>query len=95
MLDYLSSLSPTQWIFVGIGIFLVVLSVKDQFDFPQGNDKKEKDSNSGDDTDLTSIVAKWEDLSDSCRDANLVDAYNALQDVFPMLVNIYKPKAKK
>jgi hypothetical protein len=40
-------------------------------------------------TDLTSIVAKWEILSNACKQANLLDAYNKLQEVFPMLVSVY------
>jgi hypothetical protein len=37
---------------------------------------------------LTSIVAKWERLSEACKDAGLDDAHEKLQEVFPMLVKV-------
>jgi len=44
---------------------------------------------------LTTIVSKWEDLSDACKDAGLSEAYSKLQEVFPMLIKAYQPKVIK
>ncbi len=98
MLDFIKDISPTQWILIAVGLVLIVSSLKDRIvsilpNLPKIDNVKPEPEPEGD-TDLTSLVAKWEILSDACKEANLVDAYEKLQEVFPMLVNIYTPKGK-
>jgi hypothetical protein len=92
MKDILGLLTPTQWIVLGCGVLMLILGSKDYvvsnvkslFD-----NKQEVTPKPTTNTDLTSIVAKWEILSNACKQANLLDAYNKLQEVFPMLVSVY------
>jgi len=100
MFNLIQGLSPTQFMFVGIGFVLVFLSVKDyifgilniEVQDKQDEEKEEKDK---EETSLTTIVSKWEDLTDACKDAGLSDAYNKLQEVFPMLIKAYQPEVVK
>ena len=99
MFNLIQGLSPTQFIFVGVGFVLVFLSVKDYIFGVlnieiQDEDNKEKEENK-EETSLTTIVSKWEDLTDACKDAGLSDAYNKLQEVFPMLIKAYQPEVVK
>jgi len=99
MFNLVQRLSPTQFMFVGVGFVLVFLSVKDYIFGVlnieiQDEDNKEKEENK-EETSLTTIVSKWEDLTDACKDAGLSDAYNKLQEVFPMLIKAYQPEVVK
>jgi len=99
MFNLVQGLSPTQFMFVGVGFVLVFLSVKDYIFGVlnieiQDEDNKEKEENKKE-TSLTTIVSKWEDLTDACKDAGLSDAYNKLQEVFPMLIKAYQPEVVK
>ena len=99
MFNLVQGLSPTQFMFVGVGFVLVFLSVKDYIFGVlnieiQDEDNKEKEENK-EETSLTTIVSKWEDLTDACKDAGLSDAYNKLQEVFPMLIKAYQPEVVK
>jgi len=99
MFNLVQGLSPTQFIFVGVGFVLVFISVKDYIFGVlnieiQDEDNKEKEENK-EETSLTTIVSKWEDLTDACKDAGLSDAYNKLQEVFPMLIKAYQPEVVK
>lgn len=92
MKDILGLLTPTQWIVLGCGVLMLILGSKDYVVsnvkgvFSKKETVTPKITTS---TDLTSIVAKWEILSNACKQANLLDAYNKLQEVFPMLVSVY------
>lgn len=102
MQEILDNLSNTQISFLVLGVFLVLLSFKDAvFGFLGPLFKNDETINKPSviikpeiesDTDLTNIVAKWETLSDACKDAGLSEAYQKLQEVFPMLIKIYKSK---
>jgi hypothetical protein len=99
MFNLIQGLSPTQFIFVGIGFVLVFISIKDYIFSvlnievqDEDNNEKEEDK---EETSLTTIVSKWEDLTDACKDAGLSDAYNKLQEVFPMLIKAYQPEVVK
>lgn len=91
MQSILDNISATQIVFGLIGFILIVVSLKDRilefFNKPKNNNPTIEAE-----TDLTNIVAKWEVLSDACKEAGLSDAYKKLQEVFPMLVGIYKIK---
>ena len=98
MLDFIKDISPTQWVLIAVGLVLIVSSLKERIidilpTLPKVN-TVEPETETEEDTDLTSLVAKWEILSDACKEADLVDAYEKLQEVFPMLVEVYKPKGK-
>jgi hypothetical protein len=100
MLDFIKDISPTQWVLIAVGLVLIVSSLKERIidilpSLPKVDTvKPDPDIDPDEDTDLTSLVAKWEILSDACKEADLVDAYEKLQEVFPMLVEVYKPKGK-
>lgn len=85
MLDLVKSISPIQLVLMCVGLLFIVFSFKDDI---LSLFKSIRLPNKNDDIDLTKIVSKWEDLSDSCRDANLKEAYNKLQEVFPLLVEV-------
>ena len=101
MQEIFNNLTNTQILLILLGAFLVVLSFKDAVLgvltslFIKDNKKNPNvivKPDTDQETDLTNIVAKWETLSDACKDAGLSEAYNKLQEVFPMLIKIYKPK---
>lgn len=101
MQEIFNNLTNTQILLIILGMFLVALSFKDSVLglinslFTKSNINKPNviiKPEVEQETDLTNIVAKWETLSDACKDAGLSDAYNKLQEVFPMLIKIYKPK---
>ena len=94
MWNYLSNLSPTQLLLLGLGFAMVVYSAKDYFSFGKG-DEKPKPKEEEEQTTLTEIVYKWEDLSNECKQANLNEAYELLQKVFPMLVNVGNNRSTK
>jgi hypothetical protein len=85
MLDLIKDVSPLQLLLMCVGLLFIVFSFKDDIISLFKSIKLPKKD---DDIDLTKIVSKWEDLSDSCRDANLIDAYDKLQEVFPLLVEV-------
>jgi len=85
MWNYFSSLSPTQLIFLCLGLGIMVYSLKD---YVLGKDDDSPEPDEQEKTTLTEIVSKWEDLSNECKKANLNEAYDLLQQVFPMLVNV-------
>ena len=92
MLNYFSNLTPTQWIGIGVGLFLLVISSKDyvlSFIPESDTDTDEIDE----DLDITSLVSKWEVLSDACKEAGVTDAYNKLQEVFPLLISVYNDES--
>ena len=100
MINLIQSLSPTQFIFIAIGFILVFLSIKDYvfsvLDIEIDQKKEElEEKEIKEETSLTTIVSKWEDLSDACKDAGLSEAYSKLQEVFPMLIKAYQPKVIK
>lgn len=63
----------------------MVYSLKD---YVLGKDGDSPKPDKEEQTTLTEIVSKWEDLSNECKEANLNEAYDLLQQVFPMLVNV-------
>ena len=85
MLDLFKDVSPAQWVMIALGVVFIGLSFKSQVTSILGSfvaKKKEADIR------LTSIVAKWERLRDSCHDAGLHNACDKLDEVFPMLVEV-------
>ena len=94
MWNYVSNLSPTQLLLLGLGLAMVVYSAKDYFSFGK-DDKNPKPKEEEEQTTLTEIVYKWEDLSNECKQANLNEAYELLQKVFPMLVNVGNNRSTK
>lgn len=92
MWNYFANFSPTQILILCLGLGMVVYSAKDYItgggESPPKPDKEEE-------TTLTEIVSKWEDLSNECKKANLNDAYELLQKVFPMLVNVSNSRSTK
>lgn len=96
MINLINNLTPTQIMFISIGLLLVLVSLKDYiYQLLNIEIKQEKEKEIESDNSLTEIVAKWEDLSNACKKAGLSDAYNKLQEVFPMLVKAYTPRATK
>ena len=95
MLNLINNLTPTQWIGLGVGVMIVAISSKDFFvKLFKSQDKNNIVIDVGDpDLDITSLVAKWEVLSDACKKAKANDAYEKLQEVFPLLVTVYNDEA--
>lgn len=92
MQTILDNISSTQIVFGIIGLILIFVSIKDKILSLMNTKNGTIDITIDSETDLTNIVAKWEILSDACKEAGLSDAYKKLQEVFPMLVGIYKNK---
>lgn len=98
IVDYLKNLSATQIVFLSLGVVLLIISSKDSIiSFIKGLLSKRKlvDTTPSNKINLTSIVSQWETLSNSCKQANLNDAYNKLQEVFPMLISVYSGRTVK
>ena len=98
MLNFINNLTPTQWIGLGVGGLMLIISSKDFLSNILKSDKVDIDDDDDgneiiidiDDADLgiTHLVAKWEILSDACRFSGATEAYNKLQEVFPLLATI-------
>jgi hypothetical protein len=99
ILEYLKNLSTTQIIFLTLGLVLVVASSKDVvINFIKNLYKTPSTPNNtipSKKIDLTTIVAQWETLANSCKESNLTSAYEKLQEVFPMLISVYNTKHTK
>lgn len=85
MWNYFANFSPTQILILCLGLGMMVYSLKD-YVLGENGDSPKPDKQ--EETTLTEIVSKWEDLSNECKKANLNEAYDLLQKVFPMLVNV-------
>ena len=97
MLNFINNLTPTQWIGLGVGGLMLIISSKDFLSNILKSDSIDIDDDDGgeiiidiDEADLgvTHLVAKWEILSDACKFAGANEAYNKLQEVFPLLATI-------
>ena len=85
MLDLFKDVSPAQWVMIALGVVFIGLSFKSQVtNLVASFAVKKKQA----DIRLTSIVAKWERLRDSCHEAGLHGACDKLDEVFPMLVEV-------
>ena len=93
MLDFVRELSTFQLILIGVGLLILFPTIKDLFlslfTVKQSVTKAAEDVVY--DTDLTAIVKKWESLADHCKEARLVEAYNKLEDLFPLLLKAKVP----
>ena len=97
-MEFLSSLSLPQWAIIGIGIYML-LSGSMNFSqllewftkqFSKSQDKEKEMAitvEEADGYDLVSLVAKWDDLSQSCRKAGCCAACEQLDKVFPLLAS--------
>ena len=72
--DLFSELSLAQWIFIGLGILLVLVP-----------DSKPNLVISKDGHTLTDIVCKWECLYEACKSSELEAACSKIEEVFPLL----------
>lgn len=100
IIDFLKNLSFTQLIFLSLGVVLLLASSKDSIinfikSLSKNKPKPIIDITPSDKTNLTEIVSQWETLANSCKSANLNDAYNKLQEVFPMLISVYTTRTVK
>jgi hypothetical protein len=99
-MEFLSSLSLPQWAIIGIGIYMLLSGSMNfsqllewftkQFSKSEGEDQDitiEKTDfllqSKG--HDLVALVAKWDDLSKSCKRAGCIQACKELEKVFPLL----------
>ena len=92
MLEIINKLDTGQQIVIGLGLILVLISFKDNVlsivkSVKMPNIKLPSRKN-GDGLNLTDLVAKWEALADACYDSDLDDAYDKLQEVFPLLIEV-------
>ena len=98
-MEFLSSLSLPQWAIIGIGIYMLLSGsmnfsqllewFKNQFSKSEDKDMvitvEEADGYS-----LVQLVAKWDDLSSSCKKAGCEAACKELEKVFPLLAPTQK-----
>ena len=94
-MTFLSNLDAFQWVLIAAGIFLLFPTIKEMFtkkedvdepDNPVPDDKP--DDLSQDEETLTSLVCKWECLSDACHSAGLHEACKKLDEVFPLFLTV-------
>jgi hypothetical protein len=86
MLEFLTNLSPIQWVLIGIGIIILLPNIIELFKkIPL---PKVKTSDASDDGALTDIVSKWECLHNACAKEGLEDACEKLEDMFPCLIKV-------
>lgn len=87
MLESLQKLDPVQIITICVGVLFVLYNFRSEiyglFKAIYSPRVSVVKVNS-----LTSIVSKWERLSEACKDAGLDEAHEKLQEVFPMLVKV-------
>ena len=86
--DLFSELSLAQWIFIGLGILLVLPSVVGFFGSLKDKivpDSKPNPVISKDGHTLTDIVCKWECLYEACKSSELEAACSKIEEVFPLL----------
>lgn len=93
MLELLETLDTGQWIVICLGLILVIISLKDNIlglikAIKLPSVKIPSKPKNGDGLNLTDLVAKWEALADACYDSDLDDAYEKLQEVFPLLIEV-------
>ena len=86
MLEFLTNLSPVQWILIGIGILILSPNIIELF--KKVPIPKIETSKSSDKRALTDIVSKWECLHDACSAEGLKDACEKLEDMFPCLIKV-------
>lgn len=88
-MEFLSSLEPIQWIFLAIGLFVVgqpfVASLLTREPAVDDDYRPEPTLGEGE---LTAVVRKWECLAESCADLGLDEAYDKLEEVFPLLIKV-------
>jgi len=94
VLGFLKNLDTFQYVLLAAGAFLLFPTVikwwnakpeDDVVDDVDHDDHKHE-------TELSSLICKWECLCDSCHKRGLHGACEALQAVFPMLGKIYEGK---
>ena len=99
-MEFLSSLSLPQWAIIGIGIYMLLSG---SMNFSQllewftkqfsKSERKVSTVEEADGYDLVSLVAKWDDLSQSCKKAGCESACEQLNKVFPLLASTKKEDA--
>lgn len=91
-MEFLSSLEPIQWIFLAIGLFVVgqplVASLVEKMREPAVDDDYRPEPIFEEDRELTAVVRKWECLADACAELGLDEAYDKLEEVFPLLIKV-------
>jgi hypothetical protein len=99
LLNLLYGLSPVQWIFIGVGLLIMlptlvgwlgkakVLALDSSVSKPASvvPDSGHK---------LTDIVCKWECLYEACQAAHLEIACSKIEEVFPLLTKKSTPEEK-
>ena len=92
----LSELSPVQWIFIGLGLLIMLPTLLEwlskakvvasdklgSISTPVSGPKLKSVTNTNS---LTSIVSKWECLYEACQEAKLETACSKIEEVFPLL----------
>lgn len=79
----MGDLSIVQWIFIGLGALIALPTLFDFVsDFGLGVKSKQNIPNNG----LSRTVRQWESLYASCKAAELNDACDMLNEVFPLLI---------
>jgi hypothetical protein len=100
-MEFLSSLSLPQWAIIGIGIYMLLSGTMDfsqllewfkkQFSKSKDEDKDMATTvEEADGYSLVQLVAKWDDLSNSCKSAGCIAACKELEKVFPLLAPTQK-----
>ena len=92
-MELLGSLDTFQWVMIGLGatvLFWPAIKglLKQDPAPPPVPEKPEVDVDHDDDHCLTSLVCKWECLSDACGKAGLIEAEKKLDEVFPLLLGV-------
>lgn len=98
-MEFLSSLSLPQWAIIGIGIYMLLSGTmnfsqllewfKKQFSKSEHKDLPTTVEEAGGYS-LVQLVAKWDDLSNSCKSAGCEAACKELEKVFPLLAPTQK-----
>jgi hypothetical protein len=93
----LGNIDAFQWVIIGLGAvllfwpFITGLFKQDPVN-PSVPENPKVVVDHDDDHCLTSLVCKWECLSDSCHEAGLTEATKKLDEVFPLLLGVREDK---
>ena len=88
MVEFFQNFSLFQWLLIIAGSVILFPVVKEMF--TESSEEKptvlKETKKPAVETDLTKLVRHWELLSKACVDAQLTNAAQKLEEVFPMLI---------
>ena len=97
MVEFFQNFSLFQWLLIIAGSVILFPVVKEMF--AESSEEKptvlKESKKLTMDTDLTNLVRHWELLSQACADAQLTEAVQKLEEVFPLLMKTHKTEPEE